>query len=42
MVTLACPAAPPGAAPCPEPPYDGRPVRLDRLPSGALLERVGP
>ncbi len=42
MVTLASASAPPGARPCPEPPYDGRAARVDRLPGGAMLERVGP
>lgn len=42
MVTLAGPAAPPHGRPCPTAPYDGRTARVDRLPSGALLERVGP
>lgn len=42
MVTLATASAPDGARPCPEPPYDGRAARVDRLPGGAMLERVGP
>jgi catechol 2,3-dioxygenase-like lactoylglutathione lyase family enzyme len=41
MVALASPALP-GALRCDDAPYDGRLAQVDRLPSGALLERVGP
>ncbi len=42
MVTLATAAPPPGGQPRAEPPYDGRAAQVDRLPGGAMLERVGP